>query len=172
MISPEQRGVVIGMLLGASVPALPIAAGAWLIPGPAAPPLGDRLVWLMPYAAVLALPMALAIAAIARHRFFHAAVIDGSNDAADRWLAIARAILQNTLEQTVLAALVLLALAATLPSGWLGALPAAILWFVLARAIFALTYARGAAARSFGFAATFYPTLAGLLMAIALLALR
>lgn len=172
MISSEQRGVLAGMLLGAAVPTLPIAAGVWLFPAPAAVSAPERLDWLLPYAAVLALPLAAAIAAIARHRFFHDAVIDGSNDAADRWLTIARAVLQNTLEQTVLAALALLALAVLLPPSSLGALPAAAIWFVLARAAFALTYARGAAARSFGFAATFYPTLAGLGIAVILLALR
>jgi hypothetical protein len=172
MLSSEQRGILKGMLLGAILPASPILSGAWLIQVPRSPEAAGHLVWIVPFVVILALPLAAIIAAIARHRFFHAAVIDGGNDPADRWLMAARAVLQNTLEQTVLATLVFLALAILLPPAWLGILPAAALWFLLGRAIFAFTYVRGAAARSFGFASTFYPTLAGLFAAVLLLALR
>ena len=54
-----------------------------------------------------------------------------------------------------------------LPAGLIGWVPAAALLFALGRVLFVAGYASGAAARAFGFALTFYPTVT-LLIASAL----
>ena len=78
-----------------------------------------------------------------------------------------QSILQNTLEQAVLAVLVHLIWAVTMPGDWLPAIPAATTLFVVGRMLFWRGYERGAAARAMGFGLTFYPTV--LMLAILLL---
>ncbi len=76
------------------------------------------------------------------------------------------AVLQNTLEQVVLAVVAHLGLAAVLEgSGPL--IVALVVLFCIGRALFWAGYAKGAAARALGFALTFYPSAFALLIAIA-----
>ncbi|WP_062203203.1 MAPEG family protein [Aureimonas sp. AU12] len=161
--SAEQRGVLTGIALAVIAPPLAIA-GLLRVLADIAPVPAVAF-------ALAALPLAACIGRIAAYRFTAPAAIDGSVPPGDAALGRLRAILANTLEQTVLFVLALLALAPVLPPS-LAALPIAMaIWFVIARAIFAATYAKGAAARAFGFAATFYPSLLGLVAAL-VLALR
>eukprot|EP00903_Cladosiphon_okamuranus_P022864 g21056.t1 len=76
----------------------------------------------------------LSIGLLARHRFFTPEDIDGSGLTSGTEKAkVLQAVLQNTLEQTTLAALTYIAFAALAPAGYLGALPAAALLFWFGR---------------------------------------
>lgn len=156
-----QRGVLTGMLAAVGVTLVVLVGAilwqpAFLVPtaGPAAR-LAAALQWDL---AVLAC-LILSIGLLARHRFFTPADIDGSGltPSTDR-ARVRQAILQNTLEQSVIAVIAHLAWAAAMPSFWQPAVPAAVALFVLGRVCFARGYGGGAAARAFGFALTFYPT--------------
>ena len=76
-------------------------------------------------------------------------------------LAIKAAFLQNTLEQTVLAAGFYFALAAVAGGAWLALLPVASGLFVIGRVLFYLGYPRGAQGRSLGMALTMMPAALG-----------
>ncbi|MFI4934232.1 MAG: MAPEG family protein [Caulobacterales bacterium] len=107
--------------------------------------------------------LAAVIGVVANRRFFSADDIDGAGLTTESAaVRIPRAILANTLEQAVLALGVYGGLALVLPAGQL-ALPLLLgSAFLGGRTLFAFGYAHGAAARSMGFALTFYPTVGGL----------
>jgi hypothetical protein len=168
-MTATQRGVAAGM---AGALALTLALTWWCAAGTPGlflslgePSLRQRLVvaaaaWIGPLAALSA-----AVAVIANRRFFSAQDIDGAGLTLESaGLRVPRAILANTHEQAALAIAVYAGLAIALPTGQLVfplLLSAA---FVVGRLFFAIGYSRGAAARSFGFALTFYPTVAGLIV--------
>lgn len=76
--------------------------------------------------------------------------------------SVEKAVLSNSVEQALIAVPTYICLALVLPAGQLVAVPLLACLFVVGRALFAGRYKSGAGARSFGFALTFYPTLAGL----------
>lgn len=159
-----QRGVLTGMVSGLIVSVVVILAAAQLpLAHPASDSLQDRLACYLPWLALMAVPLVIGVSYLANYRFFHRDTIGGGNETADPAFHNGRAYLQNTLEQTVLAVMAQLALVVRLPIDWLDVIPALVFWFVIARIVFRLTYAHGAAARSFGFAATYYPSTLALL---------
>jgi len=81
------------------------------------------------------------------------------------------AVLQNSLEQTVLAVGAHLILAVVLRGEELILIPALVTLYLLGRVMFAIGYAKGAAARAFGMALTGASTLAAMVIAIVLLIL-
>jgi hypothetical protein len=96
---------------------------------------------------------------VARGRFLSAADIRGSGFAAPSpRIAVDIAIVQNTLEQAVLALGAHLALASQLAPREMSLMPYLVALFCLGRACFWLGYRGGAGSRAFGFATTFYPT--------------
>ena len=110
--------------------------------------------------------LAATIGNVARLRFFSADDIAGSDSgAASAKVGRARAILQNTLEQVVLAVPVHIALAVLVASSAPLIVALAAL-FAIGRLLFWIGYAKGAEARAFGFALTFYPSLGGLIIAV------
>ena len=116
---------------------------------------------------LLVLWLAASIASLARHRFLTPADIDGGGLSDGTPTAkVLQSVLQNTLEQVVLALSVHLIWAATMPWGWQAAIPAAAILFFLGRALFWRGYARGAPARALGFALTFYPSVAMLAVVV------
>jgi len=161
-LSRTQLGVLGGMAAAAAVA---VAGLAMAVFGPLRGPVGEvdlvqRLRLALICDAFVLLPLALSIAALARHRFSSPADIDGSGlSKGTGEAALLQAILQNTLEQTVLAVGAHLTWAAAMPSSAIGAVPVAAAMFVVGRAAFALGYRHGARSRAFGFALTFYPTL-------------
>lgn len=166
--SATQKGVI----RGAAVAALISLAAMWMaikfdpfaFPDNMAMP--QRLsVFLQADLLVLSC-LTVAIGRLANHRFATPADIDGAGltQGTDR-AKLLQALLQNTLEQAVLASLIYLAWALLTPSTWLSAVPVAALAFTLGRIAFFAGYARGAAARAFGFGLTFYPS-AGLLICL------
>jgi hypothetical protein len=129
------------------------------------PSLRQRLIvaaiaWIGPLASLF-----VAIAMVANRRFFSPADIDGAGlTKASAVLGIPRAVLANTHEQASLAVPVYAGLALALPTNQLVFPLLLSATFMIGRAVFALGYSRGGAARSFGFALTFYPTVAGLVV--------
>lgn len=89
-------------------------------------------------------------------------------------IAVSVAFLQNTLEQAVLAVGAYLALATRLSGSWLSLIVIAVVLFGVGRLLFLMGYRRdqrGAKGRAFGMTLTIWPTLAGYLLAIALILL-
>ena len=167
-VNRAQTGVLIGMALALAATVGLFAfglSGAGGLAAGASPTLELRIRLALGAALGPLACLAVAIGFIANRRFFSGADIDGAVlTEPTPPIRIARAILENTAEQTLLAVPVYAGLALTGPASAL-ALPLVLsVAFVVARAIFAAGYARGAAARSLGFALTFYPTVGGLLL--------
>ena len=110
---------------------------------------------------VLAVLVAASIGRLAKHRFFTAADIDGGgmSEGSER-ARVLQSLLQNTLEQALLAVLVWGGWALLAPASWLSVVPLAALSFALGRVLFFAGYAQGAPARALGFTLSFYPTMA------------
>ena len=105
------------------------------------------------------------IARLARFRFFSPEDIDGSAlSNATHEASVLQSLLQNTLEQLLMTAMVYSIWVFTMPTAWLSVLPLCSLLFAIGRITFFKGYAKGAPARAFGFALTFYPSV--LLMVI------
>lgn len=170
-LARAQRGVALGVLAAAAFATLVVSA-AWAS--------GDR--WLPridDFAARLALALrldlavlfclAVSIGRVAGQRFRSAEDIGGSvSPSESAAVRRSRAILQNSLEQTVLAVPAHLALASVLPPDRMAVLAALVALFVAGRVAFAIGYSRGAAGRAFGFGLTVYPTIGALVAATAL----
>lgn len=159
----RQRAVLAGMAAGLAWTGAVLLLGPVLLRPAGAPLEVAAAALLLP-----ALTLVAAVGRIAAARFLDAAIIDGQDAAPGSPTDLAQRVLRNTLEQCVLAALVWPALAVSLPPDRLGVIPALGFGFLVARIAFAAGYSRGAGARSFGFAATFYPTVAAALWALAL----
>src|SRR5262245_39802617 len=174
MLTEKQRRVFGGMMLGLASTLLAlalaiVAAPSGFLPDDnnAASTIAHALQWDI----LLVLWLAANIAMLARHRFFTPADIDGGGLSDGTPTAkVLQSVLQNTLEQVVLAVLAHLIWAATMPWRWQAAIPAAAMLFFLGRALFSRGYARGAPARALGFALTFCPTVAMLVVAVGHLA--
>lgn len=158
-------------MIGALVVAiLALSAAAWVDRGETVPSLMDRLRFALRADLLVVGWLAAAIANVARLRFFSEQDIAGSSAAGGSdEVRDAGAILQNTLEQVVLALAAHLIVAATFsrPQALLVALASL---FALGRLLFWVEYKRGAAGRAFGFALTFYPSVLGLLASAAAIA--
>lgn len=107
-----------------------------------------------------------AVARLARHRFFSADDIEGGGLTSGTERAkVLQALLQNTLEQSVLAVIAYGASLALEPDR-----PALIArccaCFAIGRMLFFIGYERGAVARALGFVLTFYPTVALIVLAL------
>ncbi|WP_315724132.1 MULTISPECIES: MAPEG family protein [unclassified Bradyrhizobium] len=163
----EQRQVATGMAAAALIAVAAIGIALWQGSGPAQP-LAARLATALRLDLFVIVWLLAAIGNVARLRFFSVQDIAGSaTTVASEAVRRGNAILQNTLEQAVLAVAVHLGLAATLPYPDL-LLVALVILFGLGRLLFWLGYARGAAGRAFGFALTFYPTAFSLILGIVL----
>ena len=135
--------------------------------------LTDRLRLGAGCAALIALPLLFAIWRVALFRFVSDADRPGAGlaPAPGAALRVHQAVLQNTLEQTLLAAIAYLAFAATARVGLLPLLPLFAGLFLLGRVAFALGYRFGAPGRAFGFGLTIAPTVTlYVLMGLSLLA--
>ena len=107
--------------------------------------------------------VAVHVARMASRRFNSPDLIAGAAfDEVKCQASVEKAVLSNSIEQAVIAVPTYICLALVLPAGQLVAVPLLAGLFVVGRALFAARYNSGAGARSFGFALTFYPNLAGL----------
>ena len=133
----------------------------------------DRMAWALPWAILPLVTLMVSIIRVANHRFSTPEDIDGSGlTVGTQEIQILRAILQNTLEQAVLAVGGYLIASVILPYAWLRVIPAAALLFVIGRILFAAGYAKGAEGRAAGFGLTAYPTFALLATLVVLLGVR
>ena len=160
-LSIKQRGVLKGMLTGVVITLVALVTAVTVSPFPPPPDAsaGARIAFAVKADLFLALWLAWCIGRLARHRFFTPDDIDGSGLTGGTERAkLLQSILQNSLEQTVLAALVHIAWSVALPVHWLSAIPAAVVLFLCGRVLFARGYVGGAPSRALGFALTFYPS--------------
>jgi hypothetical protein len=127
-------------------------------------PTGDdeaaRLAFAARWMLVPGLCLLAGIAITANRRFFSTDGIDGSPAPQSNALQINLRYNQNTLEQTVLAAVAWSGLALALPHERLGLIPLLAIFFATGRATFWIGYLIAPWARAFGLAMTFYPTVA------------
>jgi uncharacterized MAPEG superfamily protein len=161
----EQRGVALRMAAALCVTVL--VSTTCLYEGAAAPtPLAERLIVTAKADVFVLCWLAATIGNVARLRFFSIEDIagrgSGSSTAA---VGRAKAVLQNTLEQVVLAVPVHVALAILVGSS-VPLIVALATLFAIGRLLFWIGYAKGPEARAFGFALTFYPSLVGLVVAV------
>ena len=159
-LADKQAGVLRGMGLGVVISLLLILYGILCNPlsFPDSLAMDGKLVVL---GWSLLIPCLLLIGSIARidkHRFFSSVDIDSSAATSSSLkLVCLQSILQNTLEQTVLAMVVYLLWILMTPSAWLSALPLSACCFLAGRILFVGGYRKGAVSRALGFALTIYP---------------
>ena len=117
---------------------------------------------------VVAIFLLVSIGRLAKHRFFTPEDIDSaaSSHSTNR-AKLLQAVLQNTLEQTVLAVITYFVWAIIMPADALGAIIGAATLFAIGRVLFIHGYEKGAESRAIGFTLTFYPP-AFMLIALAL----
>ncbi len=158
----KQVFVLFGMAFAVAILALLWMQGSAHLPFPT-PSEDDAAARLAFAAHWLLLPgfcLLVGIAIVANRRFFLPDAIDGSRTPESRTLEINLRYNQNTLEQTVLAAIAWTGLALALPHDRLALIPALAILFVVARILFWIGYLIAPGARAVGFALTFYPTVA------------
>ena len=174
-LTDKQKGVIRGVIPAVILTIVVLVGGSLVFPSsvlPADEP-GARLAWALRWALLPALALIVSVARVGNQRFYSAEDIDGAGlTEGTRQVRILRAVLQNTLEQAVLAVAVYLIWASSMPLRWLGAIPAASLLFVTGRVLFSLGYDRGAPGRATGFGLTMYPTAAMLATAAVVLLWR
>lgn len=161
----EQRGVAIRMVAALCVTIL-VTVLCMSSTMAMSRPLADRLITVAQADISVIVWLAATIGNVARLRFFSANDIAGSastTGSAD--VSSANAILQNTLEQVALAVPIHVALAVLIVSS-VPLIVALAALFAVGRFLFWIGYANGARSRAFGFALTFYPSVAGLIIAV------
>lgn len=175
VLDAEQRRVLRGMALALVVTLLVLGLGTFLARPlvPALPRLEDRLAFALRCDLFVVVWLAAGIATVARGRFFSAADIQSSGfGTPGPRIAVAAAVLQNTLEQVVLALVVHLALASLLREREMVLIPLLVALFCGGRLAFWIGYRRGAGSRALGFGLTFYPSVLALGLTFLLVVLR
>ena len=171
MLTDKQVGVLKGMAAGLAITAASLSLATIGVLEPLVPAPDAALMSALKWDTLIVVCLTLNIAVLARHRFFTPDDIDGGGLSKGTPTAqLLQSILQNTLEQTVLALGVHAIWASTMPQTWQPAVPAAAAMFVVGRIMFWRGYSKGATARAFGFALTFYPSVVMLLIIVAHLA--
>jgi len=164
-MSNKQALVLLGMALAVVVllvlTAIPGIGRAF--PAPEDDDIAARLAFVAKWLLVPALCLLAGIGTLANRRFFSNDAIDGTRTPASRSLEINIRYNQNTLEQTVLAAIAWVGLALALPHDQLGLVGVLAAVFAIGRVLFWSGYLIAPWARAIGFALTFYPTVVVLL---------
>lgn len=156
----EQRSIVLQSALAVLLCAAVLGGGyRWLPPelvGVAASmDLAGRLAFALKWDLLIFLWLAGSVGAVSRKRFWTPADRHGSAySEPSPAIAVRRANLQNTLEQTMLAVGAHVTLATVLRAEELVLIPLLVLLFLVGRATFAIGYAKGPIARAFGMAVT------------------
>ena len=121
--------------------------------------LENRLRVAMKSSLPIAIVLAISIGRLAKHRFFTPNDIDGSGmTQASNQARILQSIIQNTLEQSLLAFVTYLIWCLLMPGNCLSVVPMASIAFTIGRILFILGYEYGAPARALGFTLSFYVT--------------
>jgi len=161
-MTEKQRGVLAGISIAGALTFMGILGVLFASPEMLIPVEGleNRIGFVFRWDLAVVFWLLITIGTLARRRFFSPDDIDGGGLTTETDEAkIHQSILQNTLEQVVLALAVHTMGAVLLPIGWLGVIPVAAVMFSLGRILFWLGYGRGASARAVGFGLTFYPTI-------------
>jgi len=160
-MSNEQRKVLAGMATAVVFSATFFEVVFRMTAIDLMPPGGIEISWRLEYAlkceVFAALCLLAGVALIANRRFFIADAIGGGPSPS---IEIDRRYIQNTLEQLVLAIVAHLALVTIVAPESIRAVAVLVMLFVIGRATFWIGYHRSGSARAFGFATTFYPTVA------------
>lgn len=162
-LTDKQKGVIRGVVPAAVLTVAGLGGGSLLIPMSVLPvdEAGTRLAWALRWTLLPLFTLMIAIMRVANHRFYTPEDIDGSGlTNATPGIQLLRAVLQNTLEQTVLAVSAYLIWAAVMPLRWLRVIPMAAVLFTVGRLLFARGYRSGAGGRAIGFGLTMYPNAA------------
>lgn len=174
-LNQDQKGVVRGILLALAFIVMFLGLGYLWFPvalGPL-PGVADRVAFALRADVFVLSWLLAAVARVSNTRFYSPDDIGGSGlSAPSERIRVPLGILQNTLEQCVLAIGAHLALATVLEANEMALIPLLVVLFGIGRLAFWLGYKRGAGGRSFGFATTFYPTLGAYLLCVVLLVLR
>ena len=173
--SADQRSIVRDSFLAIAVCAAILAAGyAWL---PASWfglktsfATADRIAFALQADLAIFLWLAGCVRAVSKGRFDTPGDIGGSaSGPPSPALKVRAAVLQNSLEQTVLAFGAHLILATVLLGSELVLIPLSVVLYLVGRAAFGINYSKGAVARAFGMALTGAPIIAGYMLAVALM---
>ena len=161
-MTQKQIGVATGMAIAVAITVITLAL-PFVWPGfPTGPDdlAGTMRLWAYVTTGV-SFWLLVSVARLAKHRFFTPADIDAAAGSSETSTArVLQSLLQNTLEQSVLAIAVY--------GAWFALGPAearllpllCVALFGLGRLLFFVGYERGAVTRALGFALTFYPTVA------------
>jgi hypothetical protein len=122
-----------------------------------------RLAFAARWLLLPALALFAGIVVVANQRFFVADAIDGARTSQSRLIEITLRYNQNTLEQTVLAAIAWAGLALALPHERLSLIPAMAIAFIAGRALFWIGYLIAPVARALGLGLSAYPTFVALI---------
>ncbi len=125
---------------------------------PAADDTATRLAFALHWLLVPGLTLLIGVIVASRRGFYQDA-IDGTRTPASHALEIGLRYNQNTLEQTVLAAIAWTGLALALPHAWLVLVPGMAVLFAVGRATFWVGYLIYPIDRAFGMVLTIVPTL-------------
>ena len=165
-LTDKQIGVKKGVITGAVITIVGLGAGILFIPAPAGldASVANRLAYALKAEILVIFWLLVCVGRLGNHRFMTPEDIDGSGltTGSDK-ARVLQALLQNTLEQTVLAVVVHLIWAATMPVSWISGVLAGAILFSTGRILFIRGYAGGAPSRALGFALTFYPSILMLL---------
>lgn len=175
MLTEKQKGVLRAMAIGGITSVFVLTAAVVMYPSAFIANSGQAgaLVHTLSWDLLVVSCLMVSIGLLARHRFFSPDDIDGGGISKGTQQAhILQAVLQNTLEQTVLAVSVHMIWAVVMPDRWQAAVPAAAILFLIGRVLFARGYSGGAPARALGFALTFYPSVAMVVVLIGSLGLK
>jgi hypothetical protein len=165
MLTDKQSGVLRGMMAGLAITIIALALAMHGALTPLLPGADSSIDFALKWDALVIACLAINIGLLARHRFFTPDDIDGGGLTAGTSQArLLQSMLQNTLEQSVLALGVHLIFSAVMPRAWQAAVPVAAMLFVIGRVLFWRGYAAGAPHRALGFALTFYPQVVMLLV--------
>jgi len=128
--------------------------------------LASRISVAIQSCALLSIFLVASVGRLAGHRFFTPEDIDaGAALAGTDRARMLQSLLQNTLEQTVIAIMVYMAWAVTMPAEWLSVVPMAAILFAVGRVLFFSGYEKGAPSRALGFALGFYSSV-GMLVCV------
>lgn len=173
-LSTDQRGIVRAAVLGLAFSAAMLTAGyRWLPPEllglDQTMDVGEQIAFALKADLLIFIWLAGCMRSVSKGRFHSPADIRGSAfGMPSPAIAVRSAVLQNSLEQTVLAIGGHLILAAVLRGPELVLIPLLVLLYLIGRVTFAAGYAKGPAGRAFGMVVTAAPTFAAYALAAAL----
>lgn len=173
--SSDQMGIIRASILALALAAAGLGAGhVWLPPGllglNPAMDFGERITFALKADILMFIWLAGCVRAVSKGRFYSPADIRGSAfGPPGQAIAVRAAVLQNSLEQTVLAFGGHLTLAALLRGPELTLIPLLVVVFLVGRVTFAFGYAKSASGRAFGMALTAASIIASYGLAVGLI---